>query len=117
MTDDVGSVFGAEYGRAVSVLTGVLGDPDLAEDAVQAAFEIAIWKWPRTGTPASPAGWIITTARRQAIDRIRREEKRDAKELAALLLLEQGRPEPDARATAPCRTSGCGCSSRAAIPL
>ncbi len=93
MTADVGDVFRSEYGRAVSVLTGVLGDLDLAEDAVQAAFEVAIRRWPEDGVPPSPAGWIITTARRQAIDRIRREQKRDAKEAAALELLEQ-QPEP-----------------------
>lgn len=94
MTADVGDVFRSEYGRAVSVLTGVLGDLDLAEDAVQAAFEVAIRRWPEDGVPPSPAGWIITTARRQAIDRIRREQKRDAKEAAALALLEQQQPEP-----------------------
>ncbi|MFC6703775.1 RNA polymerase sigma factor [Flexivirga alba] len=89
---DVAAVFRSEYGRAVSVLTGVLGDIDLAEDAVQAAFEIAIKKWPQDGLPPSPAGWIITTARRQAIDRIRREQKREAKESAALQLIEQQQP-------------------------
>lgn len=94
MTVDVDGVFRSEYGRAVSVLTGVLGDIDLAEDAVQAAFEIAVRQWPEKGAPPSPAGWIITTARRQAIDRIRREQKRDAKESAALQLIEQQRPAP-----------------------
>ena len=92
---NVAAVFRSEYGRAVSVLTGVLGDIDLAEDAVQAAFEIAIQKWPKDGLPPSPAGWIITTARRQAIDRIRREQKRDAKEAAALQLIEQRQPESE----------------------
>lgn len=92
--DRVAAVFRSEYGRAVSVLTGVLGDLDLAEDAVQAAFEVAIRKWPQDGAPASPAGWIITTAKRQAIDRIRRERKRDVKESAALQLLEQQQPGP-----------------------
>lgn len=97
MTDggaSVAAVFRSEYGRAVSVLTGVLGDLDLAEDAVQAAFEIAIVRWPESGPPPSPVGWIITTARRQAIDRIRRETKRDAKESAAARLAEQQRPDP-----------------------
>lgn len=92
---NVGAVFRSEYGRAVSVLTGVLGDIDLAEDAVQAAFEIAIQRWPQDGAPPSPAGWIITTARRQAIDRIRREQKRDDKESAAQQLIEQQQPEPE----------------------
>lgn len=93
MTDEIGVVFRTEYGRAVSVLTGVLGDIEFAEDAVQAAFELAIQRWPERGRPASPAGWIITTAKRQAIDRIRREGKRDGKEAAAVQLLEQLQPE------------------------
>ncbi|WP_134325177.1 RNA polymerase sigma factor [Cumulibacter soli] len=80
---DIDAVFRSEYGRAVSVLTGVLGDITLAEDAVQAAFEKAVRRWPDDGWPPSPAGWIITTARREAIDRIRREAKRADKEAAA----------------------------------
>jgi RNA polymerase sigma-70 factor (ECF subfamily) len=69
----VARIFRAEYGRAVSVLYRALGDLDRAEDAVQDAFGIAVDRWPRDGVPAAPAGWIITTARRRAIDRLRRE--------------------------------------------
>ncbi|MFJ8958726.1 RNA polymerase sigma factor [Lentzea sp. NPDC102401] len=68
-------VFRAEYGRAVSVLTRVLGDIDLAEEAVQDAFATAVLRWPVDGVPPAPAGWIITTARNRAIDRLRREAK------------------------------------------
>ncbi|WP_394617941.1 RNA polymerase sigma factor [Lentzea sp. JNUCC 0626] len=68
-------IFRAEYGRAVSVLTRFLGDLDLAEEAVQDAFAKAVQRWPVDGTPPSPAGWLITTARNQAIDRLRREAK------------------------------------------
>ena len=68
-------VFRAEYGRAVSVLTRVLGDIDLAEEAVQDAFATAVLRWPVDGVPPAPAGWIITTARNRAIDRLRREVK------------------------------------------
>jgi RNA polymerase sigma-70 factor, ECF subfamily len=73
---DVGRVFRAEYGRAVSVLVRVFGDIDVAEDAVQEAFARAVARWPADGLPPSPAGWIITTARNQAIDRLRREASR-----------------------------------------
>ncbi|MEU7909189.1 sigma-70 family RNA polymerase sigma factor [Actinoplanes sp. NPDC049118] len=79
-------VFRAEYGRAVAVLTRILGDLDLAEEAVQEAFGVASEKWPADGTPASPAGWIITTARNRAIDRLRRESARGPKEAQAAML-------------------------------
>ncbi len=57
----------------LAALIGFLGDFDLAEEAAQEAFAIASERWPRDGTPASPGVWLITTARRRAIDRIRRE--------------------------------------------
>jgi RNA polymerase sigma-70 factor (ECF subfamily) len=68
------AVFREEWARAVAVLTRVLGDLDRAEDAVQDAFEIALVRWPRDGTPGNPGAWIITTARNRAIDRLRREQ-------------------------------------------
>ncbi len=80
----VEEVFRREYGRAVSVLARVLGDLDLAEDAVQDAFTTAVRRWPVDGVPPSPAGWIITTARNRAIDRLRRETR--GREKQALLL-------------------------------
>src|SRR5436189_114253 len=76
----------AEHGRAVAGLIRTLGDIDLAEDAVQDAFTVAVERWPRDGMPPSPAGWIITTARRRAIDRLRREATRDARQAEAALL-------------------------------
>ncbi len=79
-------VFRAEYGRAVAVLTRVFGDIDIAEDAVQDAFAEAVRRWPETGLPPSPAGWIITTARNRAIDRLRREAARADKHAEAALL-------------------------------
>jgi RNA polymerase sigma-70 factor, ECF subfamily len=85
-TTDVEAVFRAEYGRAVSVLVRFLGDIDLAEEAVQDAFTTAVRKWPDTGVPPSPAGWIITTARNHAVDRLRREAKRDERHAEAALL-------------------------------
>ncbi len=66
-------VFREEYGRAVAVLVRLLGDIDAAEEAVQDAFAVAVARWPLDGVPPSPAGWIVTTARNRAIDRIRRE--------------------------------------------
>jgi RNA polymerase sigma-70 factor (ECF subfamily) len=62
VTSDLAGIFRAEHGRAVAVLTRVFGDLEIAEDAVQDAFAAAIEKWPETGVPPSPAGWIITTA-------------------------------------------------------
>ncbi|MFD9002556.1 RNA polymerase sigma factor [Streptomyces sp. NPDC059582] len=83
---DVEAVFRAEYGRAVAVLVRFLGDIDLAEEAVQDAFATAVRHWPETGVPPSPAGWIITTARNRAVDRLRRESTRDARQAEAARL-------------------------------
>jgi RNA polymerase sigma-70 factor, ECF subfamily len=83
---DIARVFTEEYGRAVSVLVRVFGDIDIAEEAVQEAFTTAVERWPSTGLPASPAGWIITTARNRAIDRLRREATRDDRHAQAALL-------------------------------
>jgi RNA polymerase sigma-70 factor (ECF subfamily) len=83
---DVARVFRAEYGRAVAVLVRLLGDIDLAEEAVQEAFEAAVRRWPESGLPPSPAGWIVTTARNRAIDRHRRESSRDTRHAEAAVL-------------------------------
>jgi RNA polymerase sigma factor (sigma-70 family) len=90
---DVEAVFRAEYGRAVAVLVRLLGDIDLAEEAVQDAFAVALRRWPTTGVPPSPAGWIITTARNQAVDRLRREATRAERHAQAALLYA---PDPPA---------------------
>ncbi|MDH6612145.1 RNA polymerase sigma-70 factor (ECF subfamily) [Streptomyces sp. SAI-208] len=86
MTPDIEGVFREEYGRAVAVLVRFLGDIDLAEEAVQDAFTTAVRRWPETGVPPSPAGWIITTARHRAIDRLRRESTRRSRHTEAALL-------------------------------
>src|SRR3954454_17114761 len=70
-------VFREEYGRAVAVLVRIFGDIDVAEEVVQDAFATAVQRWPAAGIPPSPAGWIITTARNRAIDRLRREATRE----------------------------------------
>lgn len=68
----VEQVFREEWGRAVAILTRILGDLELAEDAVQDAFATALERWPGDGVPRKPGAWIVTTARNRAIDRIRR---------------------------------------------
>jgi RNA polymerase sigma-70 factor (ECF subfamily) len=74
MRQDVERVFREEWSSAVAILTRVLGDLELAEDAVQDAFATALERWPRDGLPRTPGAWIVTTARNRAIDRIRREK-------------------------------------------
>ncbi len=81
-----------QYGRAVAVLVRVFGDIDIAEEAVQDAFATAVARWPDAGLPPAPAGWIITTARNRAIDRLRREASRDDRHAQAALL--HARDEP-----------------------
>ncbi|MEV0645344.1 RNA polymerase sigma factor [Phytomonospora sp. NPDC050363] len=90
--EDIADVFRAEHGRAVAVLTGSFGDLDIAEEAVQDAFAEAVRRWPETGPPPSPAGWIITTARNRALDRLRRESTREARQAQAALLSAPDRP-------------------------
>jgi RNA polymerase sigma-70 factor (ECF subfamily) len=89
---DIERVFRTEYGRAVSVLVRTFGDIDVAEEAVQDAFAVAVDRWPSSGAPPSPAGWIITTARNKAIDRLRRESSRDDRQAEAMLLHARGGP-------------------------
>ena len=76
---EIERVFREEYGRVVAVLTRVCGDIDAAEEAAQDAFVSAVERWPSTGIPPSPAGWLITTARNRAVDRFRRESSREAR--------------------------------------
>jgi RNA polymerase sigma-70 factor (ECF subfamily) len=83
-------VFREESGQAVATLIRVLGDFDLAEEAVQEAFLVAIQHWPSAGVPDRPGAWIITTARNKAIDRLRRERGL-AERRATLALLEATR--------------------------
>jgi RNA polymerase sigma-70 factor, ECF subfamily len=89
---EIARVFREEHGRAVAVLIRVFGDIDVAEDAVQDAFAAAVQRWPSAGLPPSPAGWIITTARNKAIDRLRREASREHRHAQAALL--HARDEP-----------------------
>jgi RNA polymerase sigma-70 factor (ECF subfamily) len=96
---EIEAVFRQEYGRAVAVLIRLFGDIDAAEEAVQDAFTAAVQRWPENGMPSSPAGWIITTARNKAIDRLRREASREGRQAQAALLHaghEANRAEEDA---------------------
>ena len=86
-TAEIARVFRTEHGRAVAVLARVFGDLDVAEDAVQEAFAAAVVRWPTDGLPPSPAGWIITTARNRAIDRLRREASREDRHAQVALTL------------------------------
>lgn len=85
----VARTFRADSPRAVATLIRLVGDVDVAEEAVQDAFVVATERWPVEGVPPSPAGWIITTARNRAIDRLRRESTRDQRHRQAALLLAQ----------------------------
>jgi RNA polymerase sigma-70 factor, ECF subfamily len=76
MTETLDAVFRREAGRCTATLIRVLGDIDLAEDAVAEAFAIAAEQWPKRGIPPNPGAWITTTARNRAIDRLRRESTR-----------------------------------------
>jgi RNA polymerase sigma-70 factor (ECF subfamily) len=85
-------VFRAEYGRSVAVLVRVFGDIGIAEESVQEAFTVALQRWPTAGMPPSPSGWIITTARNRAIDRLRREASRYDRHAQAQLLYAPDEP-------------------------
>jgi len=94
VSDDLDAVFRREAGRCTATLIRVLGDIDLAEDSVAEAFAIAAARWPVSGIPPNPGGWIVTTARNRAVDRLRRESTRADRHLAAHRL-HQDAMEPD----------------------
>jgi RNA polymerase sigma-70 factor (ECF subfamily) len=88
----VEETFRREFGRAVATLVRHFGDIDLAEEAVQDAFTVAVQKWAATGVPPNPGGWIVTTARNRAIDRLRREASRDDRHAQAELVHDRDKP-------------------------
>jgi RNA polymerase sigma-70 factor, ECF subfamily len=93
---EVGRIFREESGRSVATLVRVFGDIDVAEDAVQEAFALAVRKWPGDGLPPNPGGWITTTARNRAIDRLRRDARgRDL--LGEVAVLSPGNDEDPGR--------------------
>jgi RNA polymerase sigma-70 factor, ECF subfamily len=105
MTDlpvaEIERIFREEHGRAVSVLIRAFRDIDMAEEAVQEAFLEAVQRWPTAGLPPSPAGWIITTARNRAIDRVRRERSRDDRHRQAADMLAPDEPEEEEETVVP----------------
>jgi RNA polymerase sigma-70 factor (ECF subfamily) len=90
---EVGRIFREESGRSVAALIGVFGDIDVAEEAVQEAFAAALRRWPMDGLPPNPGGWIMTTARNRAIDRLRRES-RGRELLSEVAVLSPGNDDP-----------------------
>jgi RNA polymerase sigma-70 factor (ECF subfamily) len=93
-TAAVERVFREEYGRLIASLVRRFGDIDLAEEAAGEALVAALEKWPTSGVPPNPGGWLTTTAGNRAIDRIRREKQRDAKHRAALMSFDNTPHEP-----------------------
>jgi RNA polymerase sigma-70 factor (ECF subfamily) len=90
---EVGRIFREESGRSLAALIRIFGDIDLAEDAVQEAFAVALRRWPADGLPPNPGGWITTTARNHAIDRLRRES-RGRQLLSDVAVLAPGNDDP-----------------------
>jgi RNA polymerase sigma-70 factor (ECF subfamily) len=95
VTVDIEGVFRREYGRCVAALIRFLGDIDIAEEAVQEAFTVAVTKWAADGEPPNPGAWIVTTARNRAIDRLRRESIRDERHTQAHHLYGDRAGEPE----------------------
>jgi RNA polymerase sigma-70 factor, ECF subfamily len=101
---EIGRVFREESGQVVASLVRLFGDIDIAEEAVQDAFVIATEKWPSTGLPPNPGGWITTTARHRALDRLRRESSRTDKYSQAAVLQRDADSSP--QSGAPTQMSG-----------
>jgi RNA polymerase sigma-70 factor (ECF subfamily) len=89
VADAVGRAHRAEWSRVVAALTRRFGDLDIAEEAAAEAFAAAVERWPADGVPPNPGAWLTTTANRKAIDRIRRELKRDDKQREARMLYDE----------------------------
>jgi RNA polymerase sigma-70 factor, ECF subfamily len=99
---DVEQIFRAEHGRILATLIRVLGDFDVAEEALQQALEAALEQWPRAGVPANPVAWLISTARHKAIDRLRRrsllaQKQEEVARHLELLAAEEEAPVPEDR--------------------
>ena len=101
MQRDLERIFREERGRVTATLIRLFGDIDVAEEAVQEAFLVATQRWPDTGLPPNPGGWILTTARNRAIDRVRRESTRHDRHVAAHRLAEPDDRPPDPREEGP----------------
>src|SRR3954463_844002 len=82
-----------EWARVVASLARRFGDLDVAEKAAAEAFAVAVERWPADGVPPNPGAWITTTANRRAIDRLRRESRRDDKQKEAQMLYDDDGPQ------------------------
>lgn len=91
---DVERVFREEYGRLIASLVRRFGDIDVAEEAAGEALVAALERWPESGVPPNPGGWLTTTAGNRAIDRLRREKRRGAKHQAAAMVHDDSPHEP-----------------------
>jgi RNA polymerase sigma-70 factor (ECF subfamily) len=91
---DLGTLYREERPRALATLIRLLGDFDLAEDALQEAFAAALEQWPAGGVPRNPRAWLVSTARHKAIDRLRREKSLAAKQAEIAYLSEAAVPAP-----------------------
>jgi len=107
-------VFRSEAGRIVATLTRLLGDIDLAEDAVQEALATALERWPRDGTPDRPGAWLMTTARNKALDHLRRERTRATAREAALRLHIDDEGDPTSALDS---TVAVGCTVVGSLPI
>src|ERR671939_1328069 len=85
-------VHGEEWARVVATLARRLGDLDIAEEMAAEAFATAVERWPVDGVPPNPGGWLTTTAYRKAVDRLRREVRREEKHREALMLFDTAEP-------------------------
>jgi RNA polymerase sigma-70 factor (ECF subfamily) len=94
LDQEITDVFRAEHGRVVATLMRRFRDLDLAEDATSEALVVAVERWPREGVPPNPGAWLTTVAGNRALDRVRREGKRDAKHAEAARMYEQFDDEP-----------------------
>ena len=92
-------MFRACWGAAVAATTRLVGDLEVAEDAVQDACVVALDRWPSAGVPANPVAWLVGVARHKALDRLRRESVRIPKEAAAMRESVEPAPSHPSRTT------------------
>jgi RNA polymerase sigma-70 factor, ECF subfamily len=112
------TLYRSESGRVLATLMRLLGDLDLAEEAMHEAFAAALESWPQTGIPDKPRPWLISTARFKAIDGMRRRARFDGAQRDLAAYLEARINEAPLKKTRRrLRTIASACSSPAAIPL
>ena len=113
-TTAIEATFRIERPRLIGALVRMVRDIDLAEDLAQDALVAALEQWPRDGTPRNPGAWLTTVAKRKAIDRLRRDQRYEAKKAQLVVPAEVGEPAATTTTTTSA-TTGSGCSSSPAI--